>query len=173
MGEEHDRDRRELEAGGELAADARLHLHRLAGDQEEEEEAEHDDDVARDDEHHEPAGHLVHEPEGDEGRDEEELVGRRIEVGAERRLRPREAGDRAVEPIGQARGDEDAERLAVAEVLEQDEEDRDGDDAEERQEVRDGENVQHGCSPAAGRRFRSWPATLGGTSAVTVTIPSR
>jgi hypothetical protein len=100
----------------------RAHLHRLLGDREEQEVPEDDDDVARDHDHGEPARHLVHERERDERRQQEELVGRGIQVGAERRLRVHEAGDRAVERVGHARRDEDRERLPVLAIAEEDEE---------------------------------------------------
>src|SRR5262249_41652675 len=114
----------------------------------------------------------VHEAERDEGGDQERLVGRRIEERAERRLRVREARDGAVEPVRDAGGDEHGERLAVAEGLEQDEERGGRDDAEGRREVRD-RGDHPGCGSGTSTCFRSWPATFGGTSAVTVTMPSR
>jgi hypothetical protein len=70
----------------------------------------------------------VHEAEGDEGRDEERLVGRRVEERPERGLRVREARDRSVEAVGEAGGDEDGECFTVAQVLEQDQKARDRDD---------------------------------------------
>ena len=57
--------------------------------------------------------------------------------------------------------------------LQQDEEARDRDDAQQGQEVRQVDHGQHGGSATLGSCFRSCPATFGGTSAVTVTIPSR
>jgi len=79
-----------------------------------------------------------------------------------------------VEAVGDARPDEHRERLAVAVLLEQDEERRDRDDPQQRQRVRDVQDRQHGRSAAAASmRLRSCPATFGGTRAVTVTVPSR
>ena len=70
------------------------------------------DDVARQDDDREPARHLVHEASAMNADMRRSLSAAGSRIGAERRLGVREARDRAVERVGDARRDEDAERLA-------------------------------------------------------------
>ena len=92
----------------DLADHARPHLDPLAGEDEEEEVADQQDDVAEQHQHRQPVRHELHEGEHAERAQQEELVGERVEDGAELGLGVGEPGDRAVERVGDAAGDEDA-----------------------------------------------------------------
>ena len=69
------------------------------------------------------------------------------------------------------------ERSRIAEVDQQDQEDGNGEQAQQRQDVRDVQDVEHASTPSrsrgAGKLLAQLSGELGGTSAVTVTSPSR
>ena len=96
-----------------------------------------DEDVARDDGDDEPGRQLTPDAQRDEDRDEQQLVGERIEIGAELR-RPAEAlGEKAVDAVRDARDDEGEEcRLRLSRNQEP-ENDRHQDDPAECDEIGD------------------------------------
>ena len=145
-GQEHEERTRDAErAGGRSRAyrQARLDRDLLARQEEQEQVPGQANDVAREDDGQHPSRDLAEERQLDQQREHEALVGERIEVGAELRARVRHAGDAAVEPVGHAGGDEEAEGEAEAPVVERDQDRRDRRDSEQSQGVRD---VQHGLA---------------------------
>src|SRR5437867_1757594 len=105
--------------------------------------AEHIDEERTDDEDHVAADHDGRDPEREhleigqrhEGRREQELVGHRVEERAQAALASLPAGDPAVEQIREGGGREDDERRSRLPVHEERDEDRDQEDAEDREPV--------------------------------------
>src|SRR5262249_50348865 len=118
---------------------------------------QHDADVAADDEHSQPDRNAVDQADvrqrqHDEGRHQQQLVGGRVEPGAEIGLLAGGAGNQAVERVGDPGGGEDDEGPAEEAVHDQQHERRDQQHSQQRELVGDGENRRGHGSASASRR---------------------
>jgi len=102
-----------------------------------------DEKFSRHDERDEPDGQEASAEESDEGNGDEEFIGEWIEEATEVGFDFPEAGEVAVEPIGESGGDEESEgepsgplgNGGVSAGLEEDEEDKSGQDATDREPI--------------------------------------
>ena len=99
--------------------------------------ADGEDEVAADHDGGDPEGQRLEPGQRDERGHEQQLVGQRIEERAEPALAAASARDVAIQQIGHGRGQKDGQRRSALPVDEQRHEDRDEQNSQERQPVRE------------------------------------
>ncbi len=110
--QQHQEDGQDLRHGVGLAQPAGPENLHGPGDVEQSAD-DHDDGIAAEDQNRDPPFDLSHRREHQEHGAEQQLVGNRIQVLAERGLLLHQAGQQAVQPVTDAGDDEDCQRPAI------------------------------------------------------------
>ena len=156
--DEHDGQAEDLDYGVELAEQTGAEVAQGAGGEEQRGD-EQDAEVAAEDEHRDIARHQVHVGEHEEEGAEEQLVGNGVEVLAEGGALGEPSGEQAVEAVGEAGEDEEAEREAVVSVEDCDDQKWDDEQTREREQVGSGAELAeeiHRTGQAHRRAFWGW-----------------